>query len=220
MATPMVDDIQLTAVQWIREETDQAFVRQDVAGLEGTLHQKLGRRSHRVMLHGLLVSDSAADDVGKLQAKTTAGEEVSFTADITTALAVDKMVIESLSVEQRVGAPGWFTYVLVLEESPPLPPPAETSSFGGLGDFGLGDLGFDPDALSGVLSDVASQAGAITGALDAAIDAVQGLSALSALADLANVGNPVKPLVDKVGELGDVAPAVSGVVKTLGDLIG
>jgi hypothetical protein len=220
MATPMVDDVQLAAVQWIREETDQAFAQQDVAGLDGTLHQKLGRRSHRVTLYGLLVSDTAADDLDKLQAKTTAGEEVSFTADITSALAVDKMVIESLTVEQQVGAPGWFSYVLVLAESPPLPPPAETSSFGGLGDFGLGDLGFDTDALGGVLSDVADQAGAITGALDGAMDAAQGLSALSGLADLANVGNPVKPLVDKVGELGGVAPAVSGAVQALGNLIG
>ena len=35
--------------------------------------------------------------------------------------------------------------------SPPLPPPAEVTPFGGLGGFGLGDLGFDPGALGNVL---------------------------------------------------------------------
>src|SRR5262252_671407 len=124
---PMVDDVSLAAVQWVRQETQQGFATQQVAGLDGTLHQKLGRRSHRITLAGVLLSDSAKDDLAKLQDKASSGAEVSFAA------------------EQEPGAGGQFRYLLTLAESPPLPPPAEVSSFGGLD--GIGDLGFDAGAL-------------------------------------------------------------------------
>lgn len=215
MGSPMIDDIELLAVQHIRQETDQDFVRQRIAGLEGTLHQKLGRRSHRVVLSGYLPPGTASDTLQKLQEKATSGEDVTFAADITVALQVDKMVIESFVAEQRVGPAGQIGYQLVLAESPPLPPPAELSSFGGLGDFGLGDLGFDPSALGDTLAGIADQAGAVMSAVDTALDAVQQVSALAGLADLANIGNPIKPISDKVGELGNIAPAVG----ELGNLV-
>ncbi len=210
MGVPMIDDIELKAVQHIRQETEQDFVRQRIAGLDGTLHQKLGRRSHRVVLAGYLLPDTAADDLKKLQEKASAGVEVTFSADITTALSVDKMVIEGFVAEQHVGPAGQIGYHIVLAESPPLPPPAQVSSFGGLGDFGVGDLGFDAGALGGVLSDIEDQGGAVAGAMDAALDAVQQISALANLADLANIGNPIKPISDKVGELKSLGPAVAG----------
>src|SRR5258708_1265595 len=102
MPTPMIDDIELKAVQYIRQETDQDYVRQKVPALSGTLHQKLGRRSHRVVLTGYLLPATASDDLKKLQEKAAAGEEVTFTADITTALSIDKMVMESFRAEQQV----------------------------------------------------------------------------------------------------------------------
>lgn len=220
MATPMIDDVQLSAVQWIHEETEQDYARQRVAGLEGTLHQRLGRRSHRVTLAGLLVSETAGDDLKTLQEKATSGEEVTFSADITTALAVEKMVIESFTAHQTIGSPNQFSYTVALAESPPLPPPAEVEPFGGLGDFGLGDLGFDPGALGDVLGEITDRAGAITGALDAALDAAQALSGLAGLADIGDIGNPLAPITDKVRELGDVGPAVTGLADGLRDLIG
>ena len=220
MPTPMVDEIELTAVQWIREETEQGFVRHEVAGLEGTLYERLGRRSHRVLLAGLLVSASAGDDLRVLQEKASAGAEVTFTADITTALSVEKMVIESFAAEQEVGPATQFSYTIVLAESPPLPPPAEVAAFGGLGDFGVGDIGFDPDALGGVLEDVSGQASAITGALDTALGAIDQLEGLAALGDLASLDNPMRPLTDKLGELAELGPPVGEIVQGLRDLIG
>src|SRR6266498_1579956 len=110
MATPMIDDLELAAVQWMRQETEQGFARQRVAGLDGTLHQKVGRRSHRVFLAGVLLPATATDDLAALQEKAAAGAEVTFTADITTALEVDKMVVESFSAEQVPGAAGQFSY--------------------------------------------------------------------------------------------------------------
>jgi len=220
MGAPMIDDIELKAVQHIRQDTEQDFIPQRIAGLNGTLHQKLGRRSHRVALIGQLLPETAAADLEKLQAKASAGEEVTFVADITTALSVEKMVIESFSAEQQVGLAGQTTYSLTMAESPPLPPPAEVSAFGGLGDFGLGDLGFDPDALGDVLEGIEEQAGAVMDAVDSAIDAVQQISALANLADLANIGNPIKPISDKVGELSSLGPAVAGLGTAVKGLTG
>jgi phage protein U len=221
MATPMLDDLELKAVQWIREETDAAFARQRVVGLDGTLHQKIGRASHRVTLAGAFLPATATDDLKQLQTKAAAGGEITFTADIATALDVQKYVIESIAAEQLPGASGQFTYRIVLSESPPLPPPAEVSSFGGLGGadgFGLGDLGFDPSALGGVMNDIADAAGGIMAAADGVLDAVKGIAALGDLGNLANIGNPVAPLVDKVKELEKVGPLVAKLGTTLGKL--
>jgi phage protein U len=223
MATPMIDDVELKAVQQIRQETDHGFVRQRIAGLQGTLHQKLGRCSHRVLLSGFLLPATATDDLKKLQQKAASGAEVTFVADITTALGVEKMVIESFTAEQQVGPTGQVAYALVLAESPPLPPPAEVTSFGGLGELGLSDLGiegFDPAALGDVLGDIADQAGAVMDAVDTALAAVEQLQALASLGDLANVGNPIRPIADKVGELSELGPAVAALAKAVKDLTG
>lgn len=217
--TPMIDDIELKAVQWIRQETDQGFVRQKIAGLEGTLHQKLGRLSHRIILTGVLLPDTATDDLKKLQEKAAAGAEVAFTADITQALSIEKVVIESFVAEQQVGRAGQFAYTVTLAESPPLPPPAEVSAFGGLGDFGMGDLGFDPGALGGVLGDIANQAGALMDAANAALDVVQKLEGLANLANLADIQNPVKPLTDKVGDLSSIAEPMKNLAGALDSLL-
>jgi hypothetical protein len=218
MATPMIDDIELKAVQQIRQETDQDFGRQRAIGLDGTLHQKMGRRSHRVWLWGYLLPATAVDDLKKLQDKASQGGEVTFTADIVTALQVEKMVIESFQAEQQIGPAGQTAYAITLAESPPLPPPAETSSFGGLGDFGAGDLGFDAGALGGVLSDIQDQAGSLSEMADKALDAVQQLGALANLADIGNIGNPLTPVTDKVGELGSLTQPSQALESAAGEI--
>lgn len=218
MPVPMIDGIELKAVQHIQQETASGFVEQHVVGLEGTLHQKLGRRSYRVELRGYLVPDTAADDLAKLQEKASKGEEVTFTADITTALNIDQMVIEQFRAQQSVGLQGQIAYHMTLAESPPLPPPATVSAFGGLGDFGLGDMGFDVDAIGDVLADIQAQAGSIIDAVDTALDVVDQLSALASLADMANITNPLKPLTEKVGELGNLQEPMTGLTTALGEI--
>ena len=51
MGAPMLDDIELKAVQHIRQETEQGFMQQRIAGLDGTLQQKIGRHSHLSLIH-------------------------------------------------------------------------------------------------------------------------------------------------------------------------
>jgi hypothetical protein len=215
--TPMVDDIELAAVQHIRQETEQGYLRQRIAGLDGTLHQRLGRRSHRVYLSGVLVGETAADDLKVLQEKASSGAEVTFTADIATALEIEKMVIESLVAEQHVGRDGQFGYALVLTENPPLPPPAETSAFGGLEDFGVGDIGFGD--VGGVLDDVAGAAGELAAAADGALEAAAGLADLAGLADIGDVDNPLAPLTSQLDSLSDVGGALTDALAPLQDLL-
>jgi len=202
MPVPMIDDLELKAVQCIRQESDQEFVEQKIAGLDGTLHQKLGRGSHRVFISGVLLPATAESDLRKLQTMAAAGEEVTFTADITTALTIDKMVIAAFAAEQHVGPAGQIAYAITLAESPALPSAAEVGGFGGLDAFGTGgDLGFDTAALGSVLDGVASQAGNVLAAADKIAAAVEQIQALTKLADLKNLGNPVKPLSDTAGRV-------------------
>jgi phage protein U len=212
MPVPMIDDLPLEAVQFIRQESDQELVQQKIAGLDGTLHQKLGRGSHRVFVGGVLLPGSAAGDLQRLQTMAAAGEEVTFTADITTALSIDKMVIEAFSAEQHIGPAGQIAYAITLAESPALPAAAEVGGFGGLDAFGTGaDLGFDAAALGSVLADVSSQAGAVLAAADKLAAAVDQIQALAKLADLRDLGNPVKPVAD-------TAPRVAAAAAKLSDV--
>lgn len=217
MATPMLDGVALKAVQVIRQEIEQDYRRRRIAGLDGTLHQHIGRRSHRITIAGLLLSDTAADDLAALQKKAAAGDEVTFTADIATALEIDRMVIEAFAAEQSVGVNGQTAYAIVLAESPPLPPPAEVSSFGGLGDFGVGDLGFDAGALGDMLSDIAEQAGAVMALADTAMGAIEGLTQL---ADLGGLGDVVKPVSDAIDRIDELAPLVTSVQRAAEALLG
>ena len=99
--------------------------------------------------------------------------------------------------------PDRYLYEVVIVESPPLPPPAQVSSFGGLGDFGLGDRGFDPS----ILGDFAYAASTVASAGEQAIAVVDPLQAPSKLGDLNVSGGMLKPVEDAVGRVGKLGDA-------------
>lgn len=217
---PLVDDLPLDAVAWIRQRTAPRLASLPVAGLPGDAQQALGRSSHEIELAGVLVGEESRTRLEELQAKAAAGTEVVFHADITTALDVEHVVVVAAEFVEVAGRPGRFEYHLLLRESPPLPPPAEPDPFAmgelGLDDLGLADLGFGD--LAGVLDDVASVAAAAQAGLDAVNDALGALEALGSLADLA-AGNPLEPLLAEAGDLGALGEA-AGVADRLGRLLG
>lgn len=222
---PMVDDLALDAVAWIRHRTAPRAVSIPVAGLDGDAQQALGRTSHEVELAGVLFGAEVADRLAEIQEKAAAGDEVVFHADIATALGVEHMIVVGAEFTETAGRPGRYEYRLHLRESPALPPPAEVSGFGGLGglgDLGLGDLGglgeLGFDGLGDVLGDISDIAAAAQGALDAVNDAIGQLEALASLADL-SFGNPVEPLQAEGEKLAGVA-AVADAVTALGNLLG
>lgn len=194
-AVPTIDDIQLDPVLVIRQRTRARIDSTPVVGLAGDVQQRLGRASHEVELRGLIHGEDALDKLDTLQDKLVAGDEVDFTADITTALEIAKMVVIEAEFEELAGHPNRFEYRLVLRESPPLPEPASLAPFGGLEGF---DTGFDTD----VLGDIADMAGDLQGAMEMLGDVMSGLEALAGLASL-DAGNPLQPMQDQAGSLGD-----------------
>ena len=200
---PLIGDIPLDAVQTISHQLDTGFAPMRIAGLDGEVQQRAGRPSHRIVIEGLLIGDGAKDALGKLQAAAASGAELTFAADITSALDLSKVVIRGLSAEETAGRIQRIAYRLDLAESPPLPPPAQVSGgFGGLDALGLDDLGIDPGVLGGI-ADLASQAAA---AVDQAMGAID---ALSALASLADGGLDFAGMLDPLKATTDAMPAIA-----------
>ncbi len=213
---PLLGDISLEYVQRIEHAFDAGFAPTRIAGLEGELQQRSGRPSHRITIEGVLIGEGARDALGTLQTASQTGEELTFAADITSALNLEKVVIRGFQAHEAAGQPNRVHYLLELVESPKLPPPAEVSGFGGLDDFGLGDLGIDP----GVLGDIADLAGDVAGAVDQALGAVEALGALASLAasgglDFAGILQPLDAAGSKVGE---VATEFQAATRSLGGL--
>lgn len=212
---PLLGDIALTAVQRVDQHLDAGFHDVPVLGLAGHAQQRSGRPSHRISIAGVLSGPSALDDLAALQALTTAGSETTFAADIVTALDLQSVVVTRLEAVEAAGRPGTVEFRLELAESPPLPPPAQLSGFGGLDDFGLGDLGFDTDLL-GELGDLA---GDLADAVDSALDAVDALGALAGLADL-DYDGLLDPVNDVSASLDEVGGRLGAAVGTLSELFG
>lgn len=197
---PLLGDIALESVQRIEHALDAGFAGSRIVGLDGELQQRAGRASHEIRIAGVLIGDGAATTLGEMQSAAEDGEELTFSADITSALDLQKVVIRSFRAEQIAGEPARSRYVLELRESPPLPPPAEVSAFGGLDGFGLGDLGFDP----GVLGDIAGAAGEIAGAVETAMAAVSVLGDIAGLVDgFKGVMDPLQGAVDDTSKIGE-----------------
>lgn len=206
----MLGDLALEHVTWAETRLTQRLAAVPVVGLAGDAQQNLGRASHVIGLAGVIVGEDAADKLSTLQEKAASGEELDFTADITTALELAKVVVVDARFTAEAGRPNRYGFELTLRESPPLPPPAEASPFGGLD--GL-DLGFDTD----IMGDVLDAAGALQAAVEAATEAIQQIAALAGLADLA-LGNPLTPMQEAAGDVAGVADPSAGTA--LGQALG
>jgi hypothetical protein len=202
-AVPLLGDMELDLVQSIEHVLDAGFVGARVAGLDGEVQQRSGRPSHRIRIRGELMGTDVADRLTALQQAASAGEELTFAADITTALELQHVVVTWFAATQVAGVPHRCAYEVHLAESPPLPPPASLDAFGGLDDFGLGDLGFDTD----ILGDIADLAGDVASAVDQALDAVAALQSLAALAgglpDASGLLGPLAAPVEEVARIGE-----------------
>jgi hypothetical protein len=204
---PLLGEISLQYVQRLEHALDGGFYPTRIAGLAGTLQQRSGRPSHQILIAGVLVGSDAGSALATLQEAAAAGEELTFAADITTALDLQRVVITSLRVAEMAGHPSHYLYEIGLAESPPLPPPARVEPFGGLGDFGFGDLGFD----TGIVGDLMDQASALADAVTGALDVIDQLSALANLDGL-ELGSFLEPLQGSVD-------AVTGIASAFGDAL-
>jgi len=216
-SVPLLGDISLEFVQRIEHRLDAGFVATPIAGLDGELQQRVSRRSHQIHITGLLFGEEVGSQLETLQRAAETGEELTFAADITTALDLQSVVITSFRALEIAAKPNHFHYEMTVAESPPLPPPAEISGFGGLDDFGLGDLGFDTD----ILGDLEDMAGDIAGAVEGALDVMDQLGALANLDGLDLGSGFLSPMNDAAGEVGqaggdfkDAAQSLTGAFKS------
>jgi hypothetical protein len=212
---PLVGDIALSSVQQIDHVMSAGFQRIAVPGLDGDVLQRAGRGSHAIWIRGLLLGETAMAELGKLQKLAADGAEVPFSADITVALELEQVVVSDVRAQAVAGTADLVGYELCLVESPPLPPPAEVSGFGGLDDFGLGDLGFDAD----IMGDLADLAGDVAEAVDAVMEVADQLTALASLADL-DVGGPLQPIADAVAGVEKAAGTFDSISGSLTALLG
>src|SRR3979409_1641149 len=102
---PLLGDISLEFVQRIEHSLDSGFASTPIAGLPGDLQQRTSRRSHHIHITGVLAGDTAKDDLKKLQDAGSAGDELDFSADITSALDLQKVVIKELKSIESAGEP-------------------------------------------------------------------------------------------------------------------
>src|SRR4051794_9029397 len=109
---PLLGDISLEYVQRIEHALDGGFLATRIAGLPGELQQRAGRPSHRIRIRGVLFGETAAADLKKLQDAAAAGAELTFAADITTAVDLKQVVITSFRCADSAGHPGRFGYEL------------------------------------------------------------------------------------------------------------
>ena len=218
---PLLGTTTLDAVQQIDHAVAGGFEAIDIPGLDGDALQRAGRGSHRIWIRGILSGDAALTTLGELQRLAASGEEVSFAADITTALELERVVVAELRAQAVAGTTALVGYDIHLVESPPLPPPAEVSGFGGLGEFGLGDLGFDTD----VMGDIAGLAGEVASAVDEVASAVDAVSAVAAglegAAKLSSLdaSGVFGPLADVAREAASLPGLVADLAKALKDVL-
>jgi len=103
-----------------------------VPGLDGDLHQDLGRSALAIVISGSLNGDDVRDGFLKdLREKYLAGEPVDFVADIVKESKLEKVLIEELQLTEVAGDADAFRYRIVLREyTKPPDPPAPASDFG------------------------------------------------------------------------------------------
>lgn len=188
--TPMLDDIELTSVQWIETDERRAVVEHRIPGMAGNALQDMGRDSTTIRLTGVFFGDTALADLEALRGKFQEGTSLSFAADITTATDIIDVVIADLHVRELGGRPNTWRYRMVLRESPPPPPPIDP--------FGTVDLSVLDEA---------------QGLFDQALSVVD---LVANLPDIPNFGDPTVPLGGLLDEFASITGGLD--LGALGDL--
>jgi hypothetical protein len=159
LVRPMIGGWEPPRIERIAARESRHLAVLPVPGLSGDLHQDLGRGALAVEIVGSLAGDEARDDFLKqVQEKFLAGGPVDFVADIVKESELERVLIETLEMEEVAGAPDSFRYRIVLREyTEPPEPPAPAADFGLDLDAeldGLADLGLDMLDLPALVGDI------------------------------------------------------------------
>jgi hypothetical protein len=159
LVRPMIGGWEPPRIERIAAKESRHLTVLPVPGLSGDLHQDLGRGALAVEIVGSLAGDEARDDFLKqVREKFLAGDPVDFVADIVKESELERVLIETLEVEEVAGAPDSFRYRIVLREyTEPPEPPAPAADFGLDLDAeldGLANLGLDLLDLPALAADI------------------------------------------------------------------
>jgi len=142
---PVLGDWEVPRIQMMRSRELRRIAELPVPGRAGSLLQDLNSAPTTIEIQGSVYADERSEFLSSVRERFSAGEPVTFVADITEATDIQYVMIESLSVEESSHHPEQIDYVLTLRESPPPPPPANL-----LGDIDDGLLGLAEDFVDGV----------------------------------------------------------------------
>lgn len=158
---PMVGRWELPRIEAITSRDARRLAVLPVPGLQGSLHQDLGREALEVEISGSLHGDEARDAFLKeLRQAFLAGDPVDFVADIVNESTLEQVLIAGFVLDESAAVADTFRYQLLLREytEPPEPPaPGLGDGFGLDVDAALGldvSLGLDLLDLPGLLGEV------------------------------------------------------------------
>lgn len=182
----MIGEWELPCIEQVELLESRRLARLGVPGLDGDLHQDLGRQSLTVAITGSLSGAEARTGLlTELQAAFRAGEPLPFVADIVDSSELENVLITQFEVTETAEWVDAVRYRVVLRQyvEPPEPP----SPFG--------DLELD------LLDDLMDLAGGLLDGLDLA-----GL--LGGVPALADPSEPLKPALDGVRSATAAVPAL------------
>src|SRR5262252_7377640 len=117
LVRPMIGEWSPPSIERIASREARRLAALPVPGLDGDLHQDLGRGALAIEISGSLGTDDARDQFLKdLREKYLAGDPVDFVADIVKESKLEKVLIEELELSEVAGSPDVFRYRIVLRE--------------------------------------------------------------------------------------------------------
>lgn len=191
----MLGQWELPCIERVELGETRRLARIGVPGLDGDLHQDLGRRSLTVAITGSLAgAETRSSFLEEIQGAFRAGDPLPFVADIVDSSELENVVITEFEVAET---PEWvdaIRYRIVLRQyvEPPEPP----SPFG--------DIGLD---LTDQLGDLAR----------GLLDGLDLAGLLGGVPSLADPSEPLRPALDSVSSATAEVPALlDGLRRALG----
>jgi hypothetical protein len=180
----MIGDWPVKGIESIRALERRRIARLPVPGLLGDLQQDLGTSSLVVEILGSLHGDTAREEMlEKVRASFLTGTPVTFVADITTATALEEVVVEEFEVSEVNDSADGVRYRMILREyvePPPPPAPFDELGLDLVGELdllsSLGLDGLELPGLLGLIPDIADPVQPVLGALDGAESALEPVS--------------------------------------------
>jgi hypothetical protein len=153
---PIIGGWEPRGVVAITSEEARRLVRLPVPGLDGDLHQDIGRSALALRISGSLAADELRDEhLTELRSRFKEAAPVDFVADIIAESDLEQVLISEFRLAELAGEADRFRYEIVLVEYTEPPEPPSPGLDLGLDDLGLDiDLGLDLLDLAGLLGGV------------------------------------------------------------------